>query len=123
MAGAAVRQAPLTVNVGAGAITGARSGVAYKLGQEIGAGGYGVIYTIARRPELVAKISKYALVRHDVEKLDALLHGATPDLLSVAAWPIDCLKSSNPNKVLWIIVIILLPFLGSILYFLIGEKL
>ena len=35
---------------------------------------------------------------------------------------IDCIKSSNPNKVLWIIVIILLPFLGSILYFLIGKK-
>ena len=35
---------------------------------------------------------------------------------------VDCLKSSNPNKVLWIIVIILLPFLGSILYFLIGRS-
>ena len=99
MAGAAVRQAPLTMNVGAGAITGARSGVAYKLGQEIGAGGNGVIYTIARRPELVAKISKYALARHDMEKLDALVHGATPDLLNVAAWPIDCLKSSTGHVI------------------------
>jgi hypothetical protein len=35
---------------------------------------------------------------------------------------IDCLKSSNPNKIVWIIVIILLPFLGSILYFLIGKR-
>ena len=35
---------------------------------------------------------------------------------------IDCIKSNNPNKVLWIILIILLPFLGSILYFLIGKK-
>ncbi len=34
---------------------------------------------------------------------------------------IDCIKSNNPNKVVWIIVIILLPFLGSILYFLIGR--
>jgi hypothetical protein len=35
---------------------------------------------------------------------------------------IDCIQSSNPNKLLWIILIILLPFLGSILYFLIGKK-
>ena len=35
---------------------------------------------------------------------------------------VDCIKSSNPNKVLWIIVIILLPILGSILYFLIGRS-
>jgi uncharacterized membrane protein len=35
---------------------------------------------------------------------------------------IDCIKSDNPNKVLWIIVIILLPFLGSILYFLFARS-
>lgn len=35
---------------------------------------------------------------------------------------VDCLKSSNSNKVLWVVVIILLPFLGSILYFLMGRS-
>jgi uncharacterized membrane protein len=35
---------------------------------------------------------------------------------------VDCVKSNNPNKVVWIIVIILLPFLGSILYFLLGRR-
>jgi hypothetical protein len=35
---------------------------------------------------------------------------------------IDCIKSSNPNKVIWIIVIILLPILGSILYFIFGKS-
>ena len=35
---------------------------------------------------------------------------------------VDCARSSNPNKVVWIIVIILLPFLGSILYFLVGRR-
>ena len=35
---------------------------------------------------------------------------------------VDCVKSSNPNKVVWIVVIILLPFLGSILYFLLGRR-
>ena len=35
---------------------------------------------------------------------------------------VDCIKSDIPNKVVWIIVIILLPFLGSILYFLLGKS-
>jgi len=35
---------------------------------------------------------------------------------------VDCLKGNSPNKVVWVIVIILLPFLGSILYFLIGKS-
>jgi hypothetical protein len=35
---------------------------------------------------------------------------------------VDCARSSNPNKVVWIIVIILLPFLGSILYFLFARR-
>jgi hypothetical protein len=35
---------------------------------------------------------------------------------------VDCIKGTSPNKVVWIIVIILLPFLGSILYFLLGRR-
>ena len=35
---------------------------------------------------------------------------------------VDCIKGSSPNKVVWVIVIILLPFLGSILYFLLGKS-
>ena len=35
---------------------------------------------------------------------------------------VDCIKSNNPNKVVWIIVIILVPFIGSILYFLFGRS-
>lgn len=35
---------------------------------------------------------------------------------------VDCAKSNNPNKIVWIVVIILLPFLGSILYFLVGRR-
>lgn len=36
---------------------------------------------------------------------------------------LDCIKSNNSNKVVWIIVIILVPFLGSILYLLFGRGL
>ena len=46
-------------------------------------------------------------------------------ILSIVLWIVaivDCVKSNNPNKVVWIIVIILLPFLGSILYFLFGRS-
>lgn len=35
---------------------------------------------------------------------------------------IDCIKGNNPNKIIWIVVIILIPFLGSILYFLMGRS-
>lgn len=35
---------------------------------------------------------------------------------------VDCLKSNNPNKLVWVLVIILLPLLGSILYFLLGKS-
>ncbi len=37
---------------------------------------------------------------------------------------VDILKSNfrGNNKIVWIIVVILLPFLGSILYFIIGKK-
>lgn len=35
---------------------------------------------------------------------------------------IDCLKSNNPDKIVWVIVIILLPFIGAILYYAVGRK-
>jgi len=46
-------------------------------------------------------------------------------ILCVVFWIIalvDCIKSSNPNKIVWVIVIILLPLLGSVLYFLFGKS-
>ena len=35
---------------------------------------------------------------------------------------VDCLKNGGPNKLVWILVIILLPFLGTILYFILGKS-
>lgn len=46
-------------------------------------------------------------------------------LLCLIMWIValvDCLKGNNPNKVVWVIVIILLPLLGSILYFLLRKS-
>lgn len=34
---------------------------------------------------------------------------------------VDCLKGNSSNKLLWVVVIILLPFLGTVLYFLLGR--
>jgi DNA-binding helix-hairpin-helix protein with protein kinase domain len=96
---AAAQQQPLTVKSGPGSFTGSRSALAYKLGQEIGAGGNGIVYTVSRRPELVAKIQKTALSQHDIDKLDVLVRATTPELLSVAAWPIDALKASSGQVV------------------------
>ena len=99
MAVATVKPRTRSSTVAAPTFTGTRSGNVYTLGQQIGAGGNGVVYAVARRPELVAKIQKQVLSTHDIDKLDVLVRAATPDLLSVAAWPIDCLKSRTGQMV------------------------
>ncbi|KYG71746.1 phospholipase D-like protein [Roseivirga ehrenbergii] len=48
-------------------------------------------------------------------------------LIPVVLWItalVDCLKSnfSGDSKIIWVLVIIFLPVLGSILYFLIGRN-
>lgn len=46
-------------------------------------------------------------------------------LLCVVLWIwalVSCIQSDNPNKLVWILVIIFLPLLGSILYFVIGNN-
>ena len=99
MAVATIKPRARSSTVAAPTFTGTRSGDVYTLGQEIGAGGNGVVYTVARRPELVAKIQKQLPSAHDIDKLDVLVRAATPDLLSVAAWPIDGLKSRTGQMV------------------------
>lgn len=80
-------------------LTGSRSKTTFKLGQEIGSGGNGVVHAVALRPELVAKISRSQLAQHDVDKLQALVLGTTPELLTVAAWPTDCLLDGTGRTV------------------------
>lgn len=56
--------------------------------------------------------------------LVALLFLVLP--LIIIAWAlIDVLRSdfqNDSNKIIWVLVILFLPFLGSILYFIIGRK-
>ena len=35
---------------------------------------------------------------------------------------VDCIKSNNSNKVLWAALIVLLPFLGTIIYYMLGKS-
>jgi DNA-binding helix-hairpin-helix protein with protein kinase domain len=74
-------------------------GDGYQLGPEVGSGGEGVIHAVVRRPELLAKLYRRAPSTFDVEKLDTLVRAATPDLLTVAAWPTDCLKNRSGGVV------------------------
>ena len=74
---------------------GTLTGSAYRLGAEVGSGGEGIIHAVVRRPELLAKVYRRPPSRYEIDKLDALVRAATPDLLSVAAWPTDSLK--NPS--------------------------
>lgn len=92
MAAAPGTSAPIATT---GVVTGMRGGVSYKLGQEIGQGGNGIVYAISRRPELVAKINKHPLSADDVAKLDALVGAASPELLAVAAWPMDVVRAAS----------------------------
>lgn len=46
-------------------------------------------------------------------------------LLYVVLWIwalVSCIRSENPNKLVWILVIIFLPLLGSVLYLTIGRN-
>ena len=77
------------------ALVGVVKGEPYQLGPQVGSGGEGIVYAIARRPELLAKIYRRTPSQRDVDKLKALVRSATPDLLGVTAWPLDCLKTRS----------------------------
>src|SRR5262245_49443376 len=93
MARAALRKASRVAPAPAPVLVGTLRGDSYQLGAEVGSGGEGVIHALVRRPELLAKVYRRALSTFDVQKLGTLVRAVTPDLLSVAAWPTDCLKN------------------------------
>ena len=95
VAAARKRTTATATTTGTPTYVGSRSGLTYKLGQQIGAGGNGTVYAVSRHPELVAKIQHNKPTAHEVEKLEALVRGASPELMTVAAWPMDLLKAGN----------------------------
>jgi len=64
------------------------------LGRELGRGGEGAVFELARDGGFVAKIYHESVEARRVRKFTAMARLATPNLLKIAAWPIGTLHSS-----------------------------
>ena len=78
--------------MGSRSLTGS-SGQPMQLGQKLGEGGEGAVYEIAGRPELAAKVYRSPLTHEKAEKLTIMVAMRTESLRTVAAWPLDLLRS------------------------------
>lgn len=67
-----------------------------ELGKELGRGGEGAVYDIVGRPGLVAKRYHQPVTADKTLKLQGMARQAHPSLLTIAAWPVDVLRS-GPN--------------------------
>lgn len=63
-----------------------------KLGREIGRGGEGAVYEVAGDPGMVAKIYSDQRDHARLDKLLAMTHAQSDELLKIAAWPVSVLK-------------------------------
>jgi DNA-binding helix-hairpin-helix protein with protein kinase domain len=68
-----------------------RSGARLRLGQQLGRGGEGTIFGVHGRPDQAAKVYADPPGPTKVRKLVAMTRAASPELLSIAAWPSDLL--------------------------------
>lgn len=73
----------------------ARTRTSIHLGQEVGRGGEGVVYTIQGQNDRVAKVYLTPPDQRKIQKLLAMAEAATPGLLQIAAWPVDLLVDSK----------------------------
>lgn len=71
------------------------SGESVRLGEEIGRGGEGAVYSVRGHPSLVAKIYARLIEKQRVEKLSCLAAMANDRLRSLCAWPIDTISESG----------------------------
>ena len=69
-----------------------------RLGPELGRGGEGVVYELADHAASVTKIYSKPISVSDLEKLDALVTMASPELLALCAWPTAVLYESTGKK-------------------------
>lgn len=65
------------------------------LGQKIGQGGEGTVYSIDGHQDQVAKIYSTQLSRQKIDKLVTMAEVGSAALLRVAAWPMDLLKNNR----------------------------
>ena len=66
-----------------------------RLGQEIGRGGEGVVFTVEGQKDRVAKIYSSPPDRRKAQKLAAMAEAANPSLLKIAAWPDTLLRDNE----------------------------
>ncbi len=69
----------------------ASNNTAVRLGKELGRGGEGAVSLVEGAPELVAKVYSKPPSAARIDKLRGMARSASPDLLKVAAWPMDLL--------------------------------
>lgn len=70
-----------------------RTGI--RTSQELGRGGEGAVFAIEGQHELAAKIYNTPPALQKVHKLAAMTEAASPDLLRIAAWPVDLLADAK----------------------------
>ena len=80
------------------------TGSAVVLGEELGAGGEGTVFVLAQHPDRVAKVYRQAVDQDKVSKLQAMALRATPDLLNIAAWPLELLRESRYGRVVGLVM-------------------
>lgn len=64
------------------------------LGSELGKGGEGAVFTVEDAPKLAAKVYHQPIDPLKAEKLAAMVHQQSEELLKVAAWPVGILTRS-----------------------------
>lgn len=74
------------------------------LGREIGRGGEGAVFELARDVGFVAKIYHEAVEPLRVRKFTAMARLANPDLLQIAAWPVGTLHDSPGGKLVGLVM-------------------
>ena len=65
------------------------------LARQLGRGGEGAVYEIVGRPDLVAKVYHSPTSEEKAQKLIAMVRMATPQVLSLTAWPRDVLRGRD----------------------------
>jgi DNA-binding helix-hairpin-helix protein with protein kinase domain len=70
-----------------------------KLGNLIGKGGEGSVYSIQNHPDKVAKIYHQQVAPQQASKLQSIVQAGTAQLGQIAAWPTDILRDRSTQKI------------------------
>jgi DNA-binding helix-hairpin-helix protein with protein kinase domain len=65
------------------------------LGSKVGEGGEGSVFELSGRPEQLVKLYKQAVEPSHAEKLNAVVACSTPEIQSIASWPLHIVSSNK----------------------------